>query len=150
MAEEKPRSKGRVIEKPIDVVCTGQDVKIDPERWSWIKLRQRMVELFKKKYADNLPQPMGAIVADCARAGIRPGQGKGPGFLSEKEQHARETAFKEGHELLPQYRARAKAEGRPKGWASEQVAAKVRQRMCDLGVENPPSVATIRKRGFAD
>jgi hypothetical protein len=144
MAEEK---QGRVIEVPI-AVTHGQVVTLEPKRWSWIKLRQRMVELFKKKYADKLPQPMGSIVADCAHAGIRPGQGKGPGFLSEEEQLARETASTEGYELLPQYRAKAKAEGRPKGWASEQVAAKVRERMCDLGVKNPPSVATIRKRGL--
>jgi hypothetical protein len=131
------------------VFAGGSTMMVDSKRRNRIETRLRAVEQFVDQYLDILPKPMGAIVADCARAGIRPGQGQSGTFLSQTDKHARETALKEVPELLRQYRAQARAEGRPRSWARLEVAQAVHQRMHELGVKNPPSVESLLKSGFA-
>jgi hypothetical protein len=130
-------------------MAISTDMTADTDHRNRRETRQRAVEEFEQLVMPDLPQPMATIVADCARAGLRSGQGKGRAFLPQADKDAREIALKEAAEWLPEYRERAKAEGRPRSWARQQAAEFARQRMQQLGVANPPSIKTLLKRGFA-
>ena len=57
-----------------EISCVANSgARISPQRRGRIETRQCALEEFLK-IVDTLPQPMGAIIADCARAGIRLGQ----------------------------------------------------------------------------
>ncbi|HEY3222799.1 MAG TPA: hypothetical protein VGJ76_03275 [Pseudolabrys sp.] len=117
----------------------------------WRSLRETLEYVFGEylKLADTLPKPIGGIIADCARRGLRKGQGKGRSFLSTEDKLARERAMKEAPALYAKYFAEAKATGahrHPRRWAREKAAEAVRQRMIELGVAKPPAVTTIMKK----
>ena len=110
----------------------------DTEHWDRRETRQRAVEWLEKVGPDvALPLSTWTVILSCARAGIGRGQGKGRPRLPQTVKLAREIAWKEAPELLRQYGARA------------ETAEAMRQRMRDLGDDNPPSVETILKRGLS-
>ena len=132
-----------------EITCAaGSSARINSNRRGRIETRQCAVEEFLK-IVDTLPQPMGAIVAECARAGIRRGQGRSGAPKSLAEKTACETAMGEAPQFFRQYLAEAKASGthlHPHRWAKEKTAEAVRRRMIELGARKPPAVATIKKR----
>ncbi len=152
----RPKSKrakraptGRMIDAGSVTMVAGSDVTAGREHRNRRETRQRAVEEFEKLMPHlPLPQPMAAIVANCARAGMYLRQGKGRAFLRQEDKVARETALKEASHRLPQYRAKAKAEGKPRSWPREQAARYARGRMRELGVASPPSIQTILKSGL--
>ena len=116
-----------------------------------LETRQRAVAEFEHLIAANemlLPQPLAAIVADAARAGVRRGQGRSGAVLAPPRRSARETALAEAPRLRQLYRAQAYDEGRERSWAGRMTAEAVRRRMIELGDPNPPSVASLLKRGL--
>jgi hypothetical protein len=121
-----------------------------PKRRGRIETRQRAAEEFLKLLPIlPLPPHVAATVADCVRAGIRPGQGRGRGSLSDKDELARAAAMAEAPAFHRRYLAEAKASGahrNPRSWAREKTAEDVRRRMIELGVRSPPAIATLVKR----
>jgi hypothetical protein len=117
----------------------------------WRSLRETLEYVFGEylKLADTLPKPIGWIIADCARRGLRKGQGKGGSFLPTDDKLARESALKEFPELRTRYFAEAKASGthlHPREWASIKAAEDVQRLMRESGMRSPWSISAIRKK----
>jgi hypothetical protein len=147
-AETPPAPRIHVIGPGEVSLAIGIAMTVDTKHQGRVETRQRTVEEYIANWADLLPPPMGAILASCARAGVRPGQGKGRAFLPQANKLARETVLKEAPEIFQQHFAEAKASGAhrsPRKWARERTAEVLHQRMRELGVKTPPAIATILK-----
>jgi hypothetical protein len=117
----------------------------------WRSLRETLQYVFEEfaKLAPTLPKPLGGVILDCARRGLRKGQGKGRSFLSTEDKLARESALKEFPELRRRYFAEAKASGthlHPREWASVKAAEDVQRLMRESGMRSPWSISAIRKK----
>jgi hypothetical protein len=117
----------------------------------WRSLRETLEYVFGEfaKLALTLPKPLGGVILDCARRGLRKGQGKGRSFLSTEDKLARESALKEFPELRRRYLAEAKASGthlHPREWASIKAAEDVQRLMRESGMRSPWSISAIRKK----
>jgi hypothetical protein len=134
---------GRMIDAGQAILAGSTTLATNARRQGRVKTRERAVDGFEKHFVDMLPVPMGQIVADCARAGIRRG-GRSGAILSHAEELARATAMKEAPELVKRFRAEARAIGRrnPRRWAREETAKVLQQRITELGGK-PPAVKTI-------
>ena len=80
------------------ILAGGTTITTDAKRQGRIETRQRAVEEFIARGVDLLPPPWGAIIASCALAGIRPGQGRSGTPKSQAENAAHETAVREARE----------------------------------------------------
>jgi hypothetical protein len=131
----------------------------DSKRRKRLQMRQLKVEEFERLVvgaetrgddAVVVPLPLAKVVASCAAAGVRRDQGRSGKFKSQADEDACEAALREAAQLVRQYLDEARAMGRrnPRRWAREETAKAVQQKMRELGVANPPAVATIMKRKF--
>ncbi len=152
--EEKKNPAGPMIDAGrIELAGSGIVAPVDTGQQGRIETRQRSVEEYIAELATGsldsiLPPPMGAIIADCARAGVRHGVGRGGIRLSQADKLIRETVMREAPALREKYRAEAKAARKTRGWARVQTAEALRQRMLELGATRLPAPETIMKWKF--
>lgn len=140
--------KGRVIDAGQVAFAGSSALTADTEHR---RLRETLEYALGEylKLADTLPKPIGWIIADCARRGLRLGQGRGRSFLSTEDRLARDSALKEFPELRRKYLAEAKASGahrHPREWASGKAAEEVQRLMRESGMRSPWSISAIRKK----
>jgi hypothetical protein len=90
-ARGKRTPTGRMIDAGSVIMAAGSNMTANSKHRNRRETRQRTVEEFEKL---DLPQPMKAIVLNCARAGMFLGQGKGRASLPQEEKDALETALR--------------------------------------------------------
>jgi len=145
---KKPGQGGKLIDIGKVELTAGGGMAADARHRNRAQTRQAAVEEFVGRHADNLPYPVGILVAECARAGVRKGQGAGHPSRPISEQAAINIARVAAPKLYAQYLTAARASGRhrsPRAWARHQAAAAIRDQLVKARVKNPPSIATIMK-----
>jgi hypothetical protein len=143
-----PAQRGRLIDIGQIQLSAAGGLIADARHRGRIETRQRAFEEFVERHVTSLPHPLGVIIADCARDGVRVGQGRGRGFRPAAEQAAMEIVRAEAPSIYARHLAIAKESGRHRNWrawARQKAAEDIRRRLFELRVMNPPSAASITK-----